>query len=401
MTIPSSAFDTHRYVDSYGLAIVGGGVIPPRAHRFQRIRVEIGEAGRTHHGGCLHRSLFAHHDIEVRRPVKVGSAGIAPSLQHRRTASTRAASMAGRITWEPMPELPPRQRIVLNRAAGSVEDAGALERRLRLLPGTEVVQTHAAGDAARAARDACAAGIPRVVAAGGDGTLHEVVQGLAGAFDRVQLGLLPLGTGNDFARFVGIPTDLDEALHLLQRGEERCVDVVRLDVAGEPTRWILNASSAGFSAIVSERADTKKDGWGALAYSLGAMHALPDLQAYRLRVQVDDGAFEELDAWSLVVANGGSIAGGIPVAPDARVDDGCAELLVVPQMPMTALAVVLPKILLGQHTEDASLWRRAVRRLRVESDPPMPLNADGEPAGTTPAVYEVAPRSLRIVMPRS
>ena len=300
-----------------------------------------------------------------------------------------------------MPETPPRQRIVLNAAAGSVDDAEALERRLRLLPDTEVVRTRASGDAARAAREACQAGVPRVVAAGGDGTLHEVVQGLAGHFDRVQLGLLPLGTGNDFARFVGIPTDLDAALDVLDGGEERGVDVVRLDVAGERTRWFLNASSAGFSAIVSDRADTKKDGWGALAYSLGAMEALPALQTYRLRVQVDDAAPEEMDAWSLVLANGGSIAGGIRVAPDARVDDGRAELLVVPQMPMTELAVVLPKILLGQHPGDASLWLRAVRCVRVESDPPMPLNADGEAAGRTPAQYEVEPRRLRVVLAAS
>ncbi|HEX5044017.1 MAG TPA: diacylglycerol kinase family protein [Candidatus Polarisedimenticolaceae bacterium] len=299
-----------------------------------------------------------------------------------------------------MPDCP-RQRIVLNAAAGSVEDAGALEQRLRALPHTEVVCTRAPGDAARAARDAAETGIPRVVAAGGDGTLHEVVQGLARCFDRVQLGLLPLGTGNDFARFVGIPSELDAALAILESGEEWGVDVVRLEVAGEDTRWILNASSAGFSAVVSGRADGKKDGWGALAYSLGAMQAIPELQAYRLRVQVDDDPPEELEAWSLVLANGGSIAGGIRIAPDARVDDGRAELLVVPQMPMTTLAVVLPKILLGQHTEEDALFRRAVRRLRVESDPPMPLNADGEAAGETPVFYEVEPRRVRLVTARS
>lgn len=300
-----------------------------------------------------------------------------------------------------MPDPIPRQRIILNAAAGSVDDAAGLERRLRGLPATEVVRTRAAGDAARSAREAVEAGMARVVAAGGDGTLHEVVQGLAPAFDRVQLGLLPLGTGNDFARFVGIPTDLEAALAILARGEEREVDVIRLDAAEEATRWILNASSAGFSAVVSDRADAKKDGWGALAYSLGAMHALPDLQAYRLRVQVDDAPAQELAAWSLVLANGGSIAGGIRVAPDARVDDGRADLLVVPQMPMTTLAVVLPKILTGKHTQDDALWRRTLHRLRVQSDPPMPLNADGEPAGETPAVYEVLPRRLRLVLPSS
>ena len=292
----------------------------------------------------------------------------------------------------------PRQRIVLNAAAGSVEDAEALERRLRLLPGTEVVRTRASGDAARAAQVAGVRGIPRVVGAGGDGTLHEVVQGLAGAFERVQLGLLPLGTGNDFARFVGIPTELDQALAILERGEERRVDVLRLEPHGGATRWILNTSGAGFSAVVSDRADGKKESWGALAYSLGAMEALPELQTYRLRLHLDDDPAREMDAWSLVVTNGGSIAGGIRVAPDARLDDGRVELMVIPEMPMTTLALVLPKILLGQHTEDDALFRRTVRRMRVESEPPMPLNADGEPAGETPAVYEVEPGRLRLVL---
>lgn len=295
--------------------------------------------------------------------------------------------------------LPPRQRIILNPGAGSAEGMADLEQRLAAMPGTDLVRTESSGDATRAAREACAAGIARIVAAGGDGTLHEVVQGVAPDFNRVQLGLLPLGTGNDFARSVGIPSALEPALAILDRGRERAVDVFRVEVEGGGDRFLLNASSAGFSAIVSEHADAQKEGWGALAYSVGAMKALPDLRVYRLRFQVDDGPEEEVAAWAFVLANGGTIAGGIPVVPAARLDDGRADLLVVPEMPMTALAVVLARILLGKHTGDPSLLFRSGRRFRMDSEPSMPLNTDGELAGETPVSYAIHTRQLRLLAP--
>jgi diacylglycerol kinase (ATP) len=297
------------------------------------------------------------------------------------------------------PEMRARQTILLNPGAGSVDDAEAFERRLRALPDTEVVRLREPGQATEAAREACAGGSERVVAAGGDGTLHEVLQGIAGHLDAVQLGLLPLGTGNDFARSAGIPADLEGALAILEEGEERRIDVVRLEQEGGNGRLILNASGAGFSALVSDRADgASKEGWGTLAYSIGAMKALPELTAYRLRLQVDEAPVEEVSAWSFVLANGGTIAGGLPIAPGARLDDGLAELLVIPEMPLPSLVAVLPKILLGKHEGDETLYALRGRRFRLEADPPMPLNADGELAGDTPATYEVLPGRLRLLV---
>jgi diacylglycerol kinase (ATP) len=290
-----------------------------------------------------------------------------------------------------------QQRIVLNPNAGSADEIAAFEDRIARLPGTELVRTGSPGDATRLAREACERGLPRVVAAGGDGTLHEVLQGMAGHFERVQLGLLPVGTGNDFARAVGIPADLDRALALLDLGRELPIDVLRLEAEG--THWVLNASAGGFSAVVSDRLDSDtKDWWGTLAYSVTAVRALPELTTYRLRIRLDDGPVEEIAAWNVVVANAGWIAGGLPVLPGAVVDDGRLDLLVVPEMPIAAFTLLLPQILLGKHADSPELVVRSGTRLRIESDPAMPLNADGEVVAGTPATYEVAHRALRFVV---
>jgi len=149
--------------------------------------------------------------------------------------------------------------VILNPKAGSAGEAAGLEEVLRRRPGTSVHRTETAGDAERLAREALAAGAELVVAAGGDGTLNEVVNGLSADFGRARLGLLPLGTGNDFARSIGVPNDLEAALAILNEGKEvRAIDVARADV-GDRSRCFLNRSAGGFGCEVIERAGDAKD----------------------------------------------------------------------------------------------------------------------------------------------
>ena len=141
--------------------------------------------------------------------------------------------------------------IILNPNAGSARDVDAIEASALRLGETTFCTTDQPGEATRLAQRAIADGCDLLVAAGGDGTINEVLNGLAPDFTRARLGILPLGTGNDFVRSMGIPTELDAALDVLAAGTERSIDVVR--VTSDRTRYFINVSAGGFSGLVDEK----------------------------------------------------------------------------------------------------------------------------------------------------
>jgi diacylglycerol kinase (ATP) len=290
-----------------------------------------------------------------------------------------------------------RTRVVLNPNAGSADDCAALRAAVAALGDAEVCATEGPGDAERLAREAVEAGYEQVVAAGGDGTLNEVVNGLAADFGAARLGLLPLGTGNDFARSIGVPADLDGALAVLAAGRTAALDVGRA-VAGTP-RHFVNVSAGGFSGLVDEKLDGRtKRAWGPLSYLRSAVEAFPELAPFHVTLRLDGGETLEVSAYSVVVANARYVAAGIPVAPEARLDDGLLDLMIVPESSGPQLAVLVPLVLLGRHTgSDLAVFRRAAA-IELRSQPPMSFNVDGEPLPDQPARFEVLPRALRVVV---
>ncbi|HEX6204127.1 MAG TPA: diacylglycerol kinase family protein, partial [Thermoanaerobaculia bacterium] len=280
--------------------------------------------------------------------------------------------------------------VIANPSAGDAEHLPALAAAVARLPGrARLVETEEAGHAEVLARRAARAGVRRIVAAGGDGTLNEVLNGIADHFERVALGILPVGTGNDFVRSVGIPADLDEAVEVLIRGRRHRVDVASARVEGR-RRWFLNMSAGGFSREVDELLDAElKSRWGPLSYIRSAAGALPELTAHHATIEVEgeDGERErlEVDAYMVVVANARYVASGIPAAPAARLDDGLLDLIVFPEMPLGKLVALVPRALLGRHVEGGAVVFRRGRWLRVEAEPAIGFNADGEvlPAGVT------------------
>jgi len=293
-----------------------------------------------------------------------------------------------------------RTWVILNPNAGSVGETAVLEESLGRLPGTSVKLTRKAGDAERLAREALELGVERIVAAGGDGTLNEVVNGLSADFGRACLGLLPMGTGNDFARTIGVPNDLEGALAVLREGRMRAVDVARAqigDTAGRG-RCFLNMSAGGFSGEVSERASDAKDRWGPLAYMRAAIGALPELKGFLTRITLNGAEILELETYNLVVSNGRYVASGIPVAPQAVLDDGLLDVMIAPATTIPQLAVLVPTVLLGRHADSDLLLFRKATRVEIECDPPMAFNVDGELLGEGTARFDVLPRALRMIV---
>lgn len=288
-------------------------------------------------------------------------------------------------------------RVIVNPQAGSVEGIEALREAFDAWPGAEVRVTRKAGDARRLAREALAEGTGLVVAAGGDGTLNEVVNGLSEDFGRVRLGLLPLGTGNDFARSIGVPAELEGALEILRQGQTRRLDVARARLGGE-SRYFINMAAGGFSGQVSEKADEVKDRWGSLAYLRAAIGTLFEIQSFNATFLVDGAERLSLETYNVVVSNGRHVAAGIPVAPHSKMDDGLLDLMLVPSASVPQLAVLIPQILLGRHVESDRLIFRKVQALEIKSDPPMAFNVDGELIGEGRVRFEVLPRALEVVV---
>jgi diacylglycerol kinase (ATP) len=297
-----------------------------------------------------------------------------------------------------------RSCVILNPNAGSVDDLARIEETLGKRESVVVRRTAAAGDAERLAAEAVGEGFELVVAAGGDGTLNEVVNGLVAGFGRTRLGILPLGTGNDFARTIGVPADLDAALEVLAAGRLRRIDVGRVELRHAETsaavrRYFVNVSAGGFAGVMSERMDDEvKSRWGPLAYLRTALETFAEREGYSTVLTLDGGEVLSLPVYNVVVSNARFVAAGIPVAPQAELDDGLLDVMIVPESSIPQLAALVPQVLLGRHTESGLVELRRARRIEVRSEPPMPFNVDGELVGESPAIFEALPRVLDVVV---
>ena len=291
-----------------------------------------------------------------------------------------------------------RPYIILNPSAGSVTDRDGIRKQLESLNPVAVCTTGKAGHAAAFARRAIRQNCDYVIAAGGDGTLNEVINGVARHASDIRVGLLPLGTGNDFARSLKLPGTIAENIAVLRAAETRSIDLVR--VRSDRIRYFVNVSAGGFSGLVDEKLTPKmKRTWGPLAYVRSAAAALPELHAFRTTVQLADGEKLKLNLYNMIVANGNFVAGGLPVAPDADPGDGLLDVILIPKRSTPEMVVLAAQIILGNHLGSKSVIFRRTHRLTVNSRPGMWFNADGELVGNEPATFELLPRALHFVAP--
>lgn len=290
-------------------------------------------------------------------------------------------------------------RVVLNPAAGRTRRYPCVVDDLRSLPGAEVRWTERPGHASELAREAARDGCGTVVVGGGDGTIHEVVGGLsqAGALDRVRIGLVPLGTGNDLVRSLGIPDDPHRALAILGRRGTVRMDLVDGDAGGRSAA-VVNFALGGLAGDIARHVTPeRRRTWGGLVYLRGAIAGLSELRTYRVRLVLDGERLPVLPLLALVVANGRKLGHGIPVAPEARLDDGRLDVVAILADPPARVPLIAARLLAGRHLRAPGvIWRRA-RRVRVEADPSMPFNADGQALGTGPARFRVRPRALEVL----
>lgn len=290
---------------------------------------------------------------------------------------------------------PSRRLLILNPGAGDAvreEVERVLGERMR------IVLTEGPGHATELARRAVEEGVGTVVAGGGDGTLHEVVNGLLPDPGRTVCGQLPLGTGNDFARTLGLPFEIERWVELLDGGRTRMVDVIELD-GSFGRRWAVNCVVGGGMDRVDEKlTEEVKRFWGPLSYLRATAETLPELEPFAVELLFDDGERIAREAHAVVVANGRTVAGGVPVAPEADPADGAMDCLLLAAVQGVHLLTLAGKVLLGIHLGDRDAPFRRARSLRLTSRPAMAFHADGERLDAARATFTLRPAALRMLV---
>jgi diacylglycerol kinase (ATP) len=260
----------------------------------------------------------------------------------------------------------------------------------------EAVETCAPGHATALAGEAARAGVPLVVAVGGDGTLNEVVNGLLPVREAhpVTVGALMTGRGRDASRNLGLPRDPLRAARRLAHGREVARDVGLARWPGGQ-RFFLGWAGAGFDAVVAERAG---GGGGRLVYLRAVLASLYHYRPVDLSLQLDGEAAGTGPAASVVVCNGASFGGGMRIAPAARTDDGRLDVVRLGALGRAELARWLPTVYWGGHLANPKIRTWRATRVRVDSASPVPVQLDGELGPHTPLDVEILPAALRLLV---
>ena len=241
------------------------------------------------------------------------------------------------------------------------------------------------------ARSALAAGeVP--VTLSGDGLVGAVAGALRDVPGAV-MGVLPGGRGNDFARVLGIPLDVEAACHVVARGAPRAVDVGEAD-----GRTFIGIASLGFDSEANRIANAAPARLGQLVYLYGALRALAAWKPAAFAVEVD-GERVEFSGWSVAAANSKAYGGGMYLAPDARLDDGALDVVLSSRTTKLHFLRTLPKVFRGAHVHDPSVRVLRGAQVRVFADRPFTVYADGDPIGEVPITVRAVPAALRVLLP--
>jgi lipid kinase YegS len=285
------------------------------------------------------------------------------------------------------------QLILNGKVAGNETLQTAIARQRAVEHTIDVRVTSEKGDARRFVAET--GEVDLLIAAGGDGTLNEVVHGLMDLSEaaRPVLGVVPLGTANDFATACGIPHDPEQALALCMQGKK-----VPIDVGKANEHWFLNAASGGFGAEVTAITPPElKNLLGPVAYAVMGAILATNLHHYQGRLILPDR--EVIGRGPVaIIGNGRQTGGGIQVAPRARIDDGLLDILAVREIPALALLTAARELQeLSPDGEYISYWQTPWAEVYTEEE--IPVNLDGEPVRFSSVRYEAVAKAIRLVVP--
>ncbi len=301
---------------------------------------------------------------------------------------------------------PKRIALVINPTAGRGRAGRAIPAIRTCIEDHNIEATYyytsARGEGEWLAKQAIEAGAEVVVAVGGDGTLHEVTNAvMAAPKGSVALGLIPFGTGNDFARGIGLFGDLQKACDAIATGHVHQIDIGRIKGTGlGHGRWFLVAAGLGF---VADIAKTVNEGvrflHGAPAYIYGAAKTLRHLEAFPLTVAIDGEPIDMVSATLISVSNVETTGGGLKIAPNADPADGVLDICLVGEISRLELLKQLPHVANGTHVGHPAVRMIRAKSIEIVTETPKSLWIDGEVVGQTPASFTIHQGALPMMLP--
>jgi YegS/Rv2252/BmrU family lipid kinase len=277
-----------------------------------------------------------------------------------------------------------------------------------------VAFTRAPGHGIELARRSAENGRKFIIACGGDGTINEIANGILTSGKNVELGIFPSGTGGDFRRTIGMPSETREAARALRDGETKSIDVGKVTFIDhddqEAERYFLNITSFGLAASIIERVKgTTSLSWlpldnvrGRASFALSTLQEVIAIGATTVRVRIDDKDERTLQTVNFCVANARYFGGGMKIAPGAKINDGFLDVINIGDINTAKIILNAYSLYRGTHIELPEVKDTLAKRIEAR-----PLNAgqevhieiDGELAGKLPATYEIVPGALRIRVP--
>lgn len=254
--------------------------------------------------------------------------------------------------------------------------------------------TTRAGDATVAAKHAVERGFDIIIAVGGDGTLNEVVAGVSEFEERPKLGLIPMGTTNDFARAVHIPRDINAAVDIIIKG-----DSIPVDVGVANDRYFINIAAGGrITELTYEVPSKLKTMLGQLAYYLKGIEMLPSVKATKMRIEYNDEVFDD-DAMMFLIGLSNSVGGFEKLAPDASINDGQFTVFILKKCNIAEFVRLVTLAVRGEHLKDPHVIYTKADHVKVSSDARVLINLDGEYGGDAPTEFRNLKRHVELFVP--
>lgn len=252
--------------------------------------------------------------------------------------------------------------------------------------------TEKVGDAKLFAKEAKYKSFSTIVSVGGDGTLHEVVNGMVGG--KQKLGVIPSGTGNDFIRALKIPFNTREALEVLVKQHSLSIDLGRLN-----GKYFVNFCSVGLDALIAQEANKiKKYFSSTYSYVIGTVKALSKFKSIKIDLVIDGERHSE-EIMLIAVCNGSYYGGGMKIAPEAQISDGKFDICIVRKMPKLKLLFLFPTIFKGEHIKYKEVKTYRGKHVEIFSKDNINVNADGEIINNRPIKFEAVNKKIDVIIP--
>lgn len=279
-----------------------------------------------------------------------------------------------------------RARIIYNPTSGREafkrELPNVMQRLEQAGYETSAHATTGKEDAKNAAIQAAKRDFDIVVAAGGDGTINEVVNGLAEQTNRPKLGIIPVGTTNDFARAIRVPRNIHKAIDVVLGGYTKSLDIGKVG-----NQYFINIAGGGkLTELTYEVPSKLKTVLGQLAYYLKGIEMLPSIRPTKVSIEYD-GKWFEGDILLFLVSNSNSVGGFEKLAPDAEMDDGMFDLIILKNTNLAEFIRIVRLATKGNHIKDENVIYTKANRIKIHTDEKMQLNLDGEYGGLLPGEF--------------